>query len=86
MDTAQHVFYIFGTIAFGLIAIFLLIITIVMIRIGAAINKMQRRFHFVARELRYLMESGRSYSRYVGASFMSPIMGMLLRFLRRRDE
>jgi len=86
MTDAQHVFYIIASIALGLFAIFQIIAIIALLAIQRRIAKMSRRFHFVTNELYRLIESGKSYSRYVGASLTGSVIKGILRMFRRYYE
>lgn len=80
--TAQNIFYIIGSITLTVFLLFLIFAVAVLYGIGRRIRRAERGFRLLRYELRGMFQSGKSYSRYMGASIGSSILGKLLKILR----
>ncbi|MDB4940128.1 MAG: hypothetical protein JWO40_553 [Candidatus Doudnabacteria bacterium] len=81
--TAQHIFYILGSIAFGGFVILLIVFIAIMISINRQIRMLSYRFHLIADEIEGLIESGKSYGRYLGANVGVSVLGKILKMFRK---
>lgn len=82
---AQHIFYILGSIAFGLVALITLVFIIVILLIKRQVTRLVTHVHRVSGEISDLVETGKRYTETLGNSFVASVALKLLKsFMRRR--
>jgi len=81
--TAQEIFYIIASVAMGVFLLAVIGFSLFIYTISRRIHRTARIAHLIIEELHALIRSGRSYSRYFGASVGASILGKILKSLRQ---
>lgn len=74
--TAQHIFYILGSITFGAFILFLIGAVAILMTIAGQIRKISHRIHLLTEEVHGIIESGKNYGKTMGS------IGILTRIIR----
>ena len=81
MNTPQLVFYILGSIAFGLFSIYLIVAFVVLMAIRRRAARVNRRMHLMIDEAHSLIQAGKSYTKYISASMISSVLKLIIKIL-----
>jgi predicted PurR-regulated permease PerM len=82
--TAQHIFYILGSITFGAFIVFLIVITIISIGISKQIRKLTDRLHETADEVQGMIETAKVYTQAVGENVGFRMLHQLIKFFKSK--
>jgi hypothetical protein len=82
---AQEIFYILGSVAFGIGILILAVLIIVIIIIKGQINRLTTRLNKISGEVEGLVETGKRYTGMLGKGFFTTVIVKLIRsFFRRK--
>ncbi|GAC1412502.1 MAG: hypothetical protein NVSMB66_1640 [Candidatus Doudnabacteria bacterium] len=74
--TAQHIFYILGSVTFGAFILFLLAALAILLSVAGQIKKISQRINSLTDEVHGMIEAGKSYGKTMGS------VGLLTKIIR----
>jgi uncharacterized protein YoxC len=81
----QELFYLLGSIAFGIAVLFVLTLIITIVLIKQRIDKVAQKIDTVSGEIQGLVSSGRRYTETMGKGFMASLALKIIKsFMTRR--
>lgn len=83
MPTIQLVFYWVGTIAFGLVGLFMLVAIIMVFVIKAQISRLARTVDTAVFEARMAIEAAKSRVESIRAGILSNVFGAVLKMMKK---
>ena len=82
---AQELFYILGSIVFGLAVLFLIVLVITIVTIKKQVEKTTARINAVSSEIQGFVHAGKEYTSTLGKGFLGTLAFRIIKaFLKRR--
>ena len=81
----QIVFYWIGSIALGLMGVFMIVMIILAIVIANRVAKIARTIETIGHEAGMVIDSAKSRIRGMGAGMAASILGTIIKMMRNRD-